>query len=152
MSRLDAFLSFSSFATAFTEFELLGTGMGELYLKTVVDVVGDPILGELLDAFGHLPADAARSDAFRTNIIEHEQRGPVARNIIKLWYIGTWYALPQSWVDSFRNGRVDADCIPSPFAYVEGLLWPAIGAHPPGAKPGGYGSWVTPPVIPPIPT
>ncbi|HYO83919.1 MAG TPA: hypothetical protein VES20_21125, partial [Bryobacteraceae bacterium] len=33
-------------------------------------------------------------------------------------------------------------------AYTEGLLWPAIGANPPGAKGPGYGSWALPPRVP----
>ena len=32
-------------------------------------------------------------------------------------------------------------------SYQEGLLWPAIGANPPGAKAPGYGSWAQPPRI-----
>ncbi|MES2570213.1 MAG: hypothetical protein V4710_09195, partial [Verrucomicrobiota bacterium] len=87
----------------------------------------------------------------RGAILSDEKLGPIARNLIKLWYIGTWYQLPAAWRE--RHGMIaeDRTFIPSPSSYVEGLLWPAIGAHPPGAKAPGYGSWTTAPEIPSSP-
>jgi len=35
----------------------------------------------------------------------------------------------------------------SPASYTEGLLWPTIGANPPGAKAPGFGTWAYPPVL-----
>ncbi|NNH33825.1 hypothetical protein C9413_32005, partial [Rhizobium sp. SEMIA 4085] len=44
-----------------------------------------------------------------------------------------------------------APLVVSPDAYIEGLLWKAIGAHPAGAKGPGFGSWAFPPKIPDLP-
>jgi hypothetical protein len=78
--------------------------------------------------------------------------GPVARNIIRLWYVAIWYELPKRWKERF--GGIDGEMpefdetyVVSPAAYTEGLLWRAIGAHPAGAKAPGYGEWAEPPII-----
>ena len=41
----------------------------------------------------------------------------------------------------------DSTHVVSPTSYTEGLLWPTIGANPPGAKAQGFGSWAAPPTI-----
>lgn len=148
----DKFLAFSAEITAFTTFELLGTGMADDYLAAVIDVVGEATFEELLRAWDRVRESGAASDEnLRRTIFGDEKLGPIARNIIKLWYIGTWYQLPYSWSQSFGAREKDVTFVVSPAAYVEGLLWPAIGSHPPGAKAPGYGSWANAPVIPDIP-
>lgn len=148
----DKFLAFSAEITAFTTFELLGTGMADDYLAAVTDVVGEATVDQLLSVWdGARQSDLALEEYLRRNIFGDEKLGPIARNIIKLWYIGTWYQLPYAWTQSFGALEKDVTFVVSPAAYTEGLLWPAIGSHPPGAKAPGYGSWSTPPVIPAIP-
>ena len=157
-SRIDptefqTFLKLSVVLTDFSEFHLSGTGVSELYYSTALDIVGPSILSELLRAFSAVERAAAGSAArldqgMRAAILSDEKLGPLARNLIKLWYIGTWYQLPGTWHERFGRTGDDRTFIPSPNAYVEGLLWPAIGAHPPGAKAPGYGSWTEAPVIP----
>jgi len=147
----DTFLAFSAEVTAFTTFELLGTGMADAYLAAVTDVVGEATVQQLLSAWdGVRESGPAMEDNLRREIFGDEKLGPIARNIVKLWYIGTWYQLPYAWTQSFGALEKDVTFVVSPAAYTEGLLWPAIGAHPPGAKAQGYGSWATPPVIPEI--
>lgn len=154
-SDLKAFLSFSTVLTDFTEFQLQGTGQAELYYTTVTGIVGEQTMSELLQAYRSIQ-DKALDDPdlfhkrLRADILSDAKLGPIARNIIKLWYVGTWYQLPQAWRESFGVKDNDKDFIPSPTSYVEGLLWPAIGAHPPGAKAPGYGTWSAPPQIPKI--
>ncbi len=148
----DKFLAFSAEITAFTTFELLGTGMADDYLAAVIDVVGESTVHELLRAWDRVrESGAASEENLRRAIFGDEKLGPIARNIIKLWYIGTWYQLPYGWSQSFGAREKDVTFVVSPAAYVEGLLWPAIGSHPPGAKAPGYGSWANAPVIPDIP-
>lgn len=148
----DKFLAFSAEITAFTTFDLLGTGMADAYLKAVIDVVGEATVAQLLDAWERVRrAGPDLEENLRREIFGDEKLGPIARNIIKLWYIGTWYQLPYAWTQTFGALEKDVTFVVSPAAYVEGLLWPAIGSHPPGAKAPGYGSWATPPVIPAIP-
>jgi hypothetical protein len=142
------FLAFSSEVTAFTVFDLQGTGQADSYLSTVARVVGEQALTELLDAYDKT-AHTAR--ALEADIFSSEKLGPIARNIIKLWYAGVWYGLPPEWTESFGARENDGTFTASPEAYPEGLLWRAIGANPPGARAPGYGSWAHAPLIPPIP-
>lgn len=145
------FLAFSSEVTAFTEFDLHGTGQAQSYLDTVVRVVGEGLLAELLDAYDRAAGQENRTTALEAEVFSSEKLGPIARNIIKLWYVGVWYELPSGWTDSFGALENDGTFTASPAAYPEGLLWRAIGANPPGAHGPGYGSWAQPPLIPPIP-
>jgi hypothetical protein len=138
---LQPFLRFSASVTAFSEFDLLGTGQAEAFLETVQDQVGKETLRGLLDACGPLGEDL----------------GLLAKSIIKLWYAGIWYEPEGTGADAAQRGvprqrRPDQDGREAPFvvssaAYAEGLLWRAIGAHPSGAKAPGYGSWALPPTI-----
>jgi hypothetical protein len=138
------FLAFSSTVTAFTVYDLQGSGQAESYLSTVVRVVGEQALVELLDAYD-------RPASLEAEIFSDSKLGPIARNIIKLWYAGIWYGLPPEWNDAFGARENDGIFTASASAYPEGLLWRAIGANPPGARAPGYGSWQYAPVIPPIP-
>jgi hypothetical protein len=144
------FLAFSAEVTAFTVFDLYGTGQAMSYLETVVRVVGEGLLAELLDAYDQTDGQA-RATALEAEIFSNSKLGPIARNIIKLWYVGVWYQLPPDWTDSFGALENDGTFTASPAAYPEGLLWRAIGVNPPGAHGPGYGSWTQPPRIPPIP-
>ena len=154
--RLDRFLAFGTDVTAFTVFELQGTRLAESYLLTVAKVVGEELVDQLLNAHDEVvkrtPRDLpGRDDLLRKNILGDETLGPIARNIIKLWYIGIWYELPRAWTDAFGTREENYTRMVSAAAYAEGLLWSAIGAHPPGAKAPGYGSWSEPPRIPAVP-
>jgi high-affinity nickel permease len=152
-AQLEPFLEFSARVTAFTVYELQGTGQAEAYLETVVGVVGEAVLGDLLSTFDAIRREADGEDAerdrlLRARIFSDERLGPVARNILKLWYVGTWYALPQEWHEAFGSVEDDSTFVVSAAAYTEGLVWSAIGANPPGAKGPGYGTWAMPPTIP----
>ena len=147
--RMEAFLAFSAEITAFEPFELRGTGMADAYLDTVVRVVGDRIVDDLLAAYSAAPSGSRRAAHLRLAIFGDARLGPVARNVIKLWYLGIWYELPRAWIDAYGALPANVTFMASAQAYTEGLLWPAIGANPPGAKAPGFASWVGPPQIPP---
>jgi hypothetical protein len=124
-----------------------------VYLSTVVAVVGERFVDELLDTHEHLAGEARENPAvleglLRRDILSDEKLGPIARSIVKLWYIGIWYELPRAWCEAFGVREKNTTFMVSPTAYTEGLLWPAIGANPPGAKAPGYASWTQPPQIP----
>lgn len=149
----DGFLTISSTLTGFSRFRLHGTGQAQLYFSTLTDVVGAETIAELTRAFTAASAaahgdEAALERQLRIAILSHEKLGPIARNIIKLWFVGTWYQLPADWRDTFGTPDRDGTFVPAPSAYVEGLLWPTIGANPNGAKAPGYGTWAEPPSIP----
>lgn len=151
-ARFQDFLAFSTVVTGFTKFRLVGTGQADLYFSTLVDVVGEASALELLQAFRRVRDEAGEDEAaldrlLRSEIFSHEKLGPIARNIIKLWYVGAWYQLPDEWREAFGAVEKDTTFVPSPVAYTEGLLWPTIGANPSGAKAPGYGTWSAPPRI-----
>jgi hypothetical protein len=156
-TRLERFLAFSADATAFTRFELQGTGQAQEYLDTVVRIVGATVVDRLLDLHANAAAAAAgdgerKEDLLLRDVLSDPQLGPVARNIVKMWFVGIWYELPKEWTEAFGARPDDVTFMVSGTAYTEGLLWPAIGANPPGAKAPGYGSWASPPHIPPLAT
>ena len=161
----DRFLSLSVDLTAFEETDLLGTGMAHHYLAKLRAACGDEVVTALLDAHRAARAEAAGGaegsgsrtrapldrDAFdralRHKIFSDDRLGPVARNVIKLWYAGMWYALPAEWTDRYGAHPGAGTSSVTVAAYQEGLLWRAIGANPQGAKAPGYGSWAQPPRI-----
>lgn len=145
------FVALSVVLTGFDDAELWGTGMVDPYLDWLRSVVGDQRTGDLLsasqatiDAAGGKPAVLER--LFLINILEDDALGPLARNLIVLWYLGQWNQLPADWRDLHGASALDQTCIISPDAYVQGLAWKAIHTHPTGAKMPGYGSWALPPV------
>ncbi|WP_309111374.1 hypothetical protein [Saccharothrix sp.] len=154
---LEDFLSLSVDLTAFERTDLLGTGLARQYLAKVRDACGEDVVTALLEA--HRAArteaaeDGARPDpqrldrALRHRIFSEERLGPVARNVIKLWYAGTWYGLPPEWTDSYGAQPAAETSTVTAASYQEGLLWRAIAANPPGAKAPGYGAWARPPAI-----
>jgi hypothetical protein len=71
---------------------------------------------------GTLRAEIKRS------LMNHVNLGPIAKNIIRLWYLGTWQKDKSTIVVSAK-------------AYQEGLIWKVMHTHPPGAKQPGFGSW-----------
>ena len=150
--RFERFLDFSSEMTGFSVFDLQGTGQAPSFLSAVTGVVGERLLDELLDAYVGVdgPGGSPQREAgLRGAIFSDEMLGPVARNVIKLWYVGIWYELPAEWTDAFGAHENDRTFMVSPAAYTEALLWPAIGANPPGAKGPGYGNWALPPKLAP---
>lgn len=146
---MPAFLALSSELTGFGAFDLRGTGEADAYLEAAVGVVGAEVIDELLAAHAKLYGTGEeRERQIRRVILADPKLGPVARCIVKMWFSGTWYALPPEWVAA--NGPLEANATFTvrPSSYPEGLLWKTIGANPAGAKAPGYGSWAEPPRIP----
>lgn len=153
LSPLATFLDLSVVLTGFDEVTLRGAGVAESFLATAQDRIGAANVAALLaayDAVANATAGnpAAREAKLRRDILGDERLGPVARAILKLWYYGTWYALPEAWHQKYGPAPDDMTFVVSAAGYVEGLLWRAIGAHPAGAKAPGFGSWAQPPVFP----
>jgi len=150
--RLTRFLALSSELTAYSVFDLRGTGLAEDYLDAVHAVVGGRVLDALLDRYDAAVASAANgtplTSILRRDLFGDAWLGPVARNIVKLWYVGIWFELPRAWTEAYGALSKNVTFTVSAAAYIEGLLWPTIGANPPGAKAPGYGSWAQPPQIP----
>ena len=153
--EFQSFLNLSETLTAFTSFQLQGTGQAEEYFLTIQKGIGKNILQELLVTFDKIKTEAQDDKilldkALRHEILGHDKLGPFTRSIIKLWFVGTWYQLPDHWLEKYGSSSNQTTYVVSPNAYKEGLLWPTIGAHPMGAKAPGYGTWTAPPKIPKI--
>jgi len=152
MDRRREFLALSATLTGFSVFRLEGTGQTDAYLGALTDIVGEATV-DALAAVHRRVVDAAGGDearlerGLRRELLSDTKLGPVARNLIRLWYVGTWHELPAAWREAFGAGTRDRTFVVSPEAYTEGLLWPAVGANPAGAKPFGYGMWAKPPRI-----
>jgi hypothetical protein len=153
-AAFDEFLAFSSVVTGFPRYRLLGTGEADEFFAALGRFLGQAVLTEFLGATHAARAEAGADDGrlehlLRARIFGDEKYGPIARNLIKLWYVGVWYRLPDPWHAQYGTGcGGDQNQIVSTAAYTEALLWPAIGANPPGAKGPGFGTWAEPPRIP----
>lgn len=150
----ELFLQLSEQLTAFTSFQLVGTGEARSYYNTTLSIIGEDLLRELLLAFHSIQEETNDEVGFdralRHQILSDLKLGPIARNMIKMWFVGTWYQLPDTWREKYGVSAEDKTFVVSANAYREGLLWPTIGAHPMGAKAPGYGTWSAPPSIPSI--
>jgi hypothetical protein len=141
----EAFLDLSELLTGFDRAQLLGTGVAGDYLRTLEEVLPGGVLANLLEASGRLPAGDQRDAAVTSEILDDPELGPVARNLILLWYCGTWTALPEDWRQVHGTSPLDTDRVVSPETYVAGLQWVAAGAHPVGARQQGFGAWALAP-------
>ncbi len=135
---MEYFFSFSVEATGFARPELESTGQGAVYFNKVLEILGVGVLEELLEAY---------RDYALKGVLLSPKLGPIARNIVKLWYVATWDRLPREWEENYGVLLNDRTLIIGPEAYKSGLLWPAIGARPPGANAPGYGSWSNSPNV-----
>ena len=59
----------------------------------------------------------------------------LARSIVLLWYLGSWYK-----PDDLKN-KVASSTVVSPKAYTQGLVWQIAGAHPMGYSNLQFGYW-----------
>jgi hypothetical protein len=143
-ARSTRFLELSTLLTGFGRVQLLGTGMLEDYLSAVAEALPAGILDELLAAYDRLP-EGDREAAAGSEILDDPKLGPVARNVILLWYCGTWTPLPEDWRSVHGSSAMDTHRVVSPESYLAGLQWVAAGAHPVGARQQGYGAWAVPP-------
>ena len=67
----------------------------------------------------------------------------LARSIILLWYLGSWYepkAL-QEQSTAAKPDRINSSEVLSPKAYTQGLVWQIAGAHPMGYSNLQFGYW-----------
>lgn len=149
-STTSQFLAISASLTGFSELELARTGMTDAYWSAVVDMAGEAISGDFMSTCADVitttqtPTDLP--GRIEEQILKHAIHGPLARNIILMWYLGQWNALPREWCDAYGSRIDDRNRMISAQAYRESLVWQAFGGHPRGAKPTGWGSWSEPPL------
>ncbi|MFC5353965.1 hypothetical protein [Azospirillum himalayense] len=139
--RLDGFVGLSALLTGFDAVQLLGTGLAAEYLAVLDAVLPEDVVGDLMSAYRQLPRGPERERTAQAEILGAPRLGPVARNLIVLWYCGTWTQLPAAWRAAFGASPLDTSRVVSSAAYQAGLQWLAAGAHAAGANPQGYGAW-----------
>jgi len=143
--RLEKFLELSVALTGFGRLALLGTGVGAEYLQALDRIVPVRIVNDFLQRAESLSAKGDHNTTVVHAILDDRVLGPVARNVIVMWYCGTWSVLPDDWRAEHGASEADVPHVISAAAYLTGLQWTTIGAHPPGGLPGGFGSWASPP-------
>ncbi len=145
MSQIDAFYDLSVALTDYHGITLRGTGVGETYYEVVTTIVGQAIVDDLLKTYQLIHSEsqkskhpeAAKERLIRNEILSNERLGPVARNVIKMWYLSIWYQLPIDWRQKYGNPSqashqkyTDVDFVVSRDTYIQGLIWPTVGSHP----------------------
>lgn len=107
-------------------------GIAEQYLAILTAKVNAALLTKLAAAFNN-PADPKAAAAA---ILATPDLGPVARSIIKLWLLGSWYdpAKPAEAVQ-----------VVSAQAYKESLVWRIMQSHPMGYSMFTFGYWAEQP-------
>ena len=153
-SKPTDFLLFCSIITGYSCFDLAGTGLVDLHRGLV-----DAILGAKADWFyADVRAVVQRppegwDDAVREKFPLDSPGWQFVANLMTLWFLGGWNALPQGWYDHVGlpypgPGDPGATHVPSVEAYIEQLAYRTAQAHPPGAKPTGFGGWSLLPEMP----
>lgn len=136
---LPAFVRLSAALTGFSAAELQSSGMVKPYWDFMAGIAGEHGMGRLLDA------DPA-SDAALQALLSDPHGGPLARNLITLWYLGQWVQLPYAWRNRHGAHAQDETHYLSAESYAAGLVWQAMHSHPQGARQPGFGSWSLAPV------
>lgn len=142
--KLECFYGLSAALTGFDQLDLEGTGMAPIYLGVAEKRAGEQPTAELFKIFDDHVADAPSAEqvaAIRRHIMSDPKLGPLARNVIKLWYFGTWYRLPSDWLLAYEGGEDDHTFVVSDLAYRNALVWQPMLAHAKGARQPGFGSW-----------
>jgi hypothetical protein len=66
----------------------------------------------------------------------------LARSIVLLWYLGSWYEFdPNQQATAANPGRIKSSEVLSAKAYTQGLVWQIAGAHPMGYSNLQFGYW-----------
>ncbi|ASZ14479.1 sorbitol dehydrogenase family protein [Chitinophaga pendula] len=103
-------------------------------------------LTDTWNAIAHTPA-AQLEDQVWQQIVQNPAINRLAQNIIYMWYLGIWYDLGKN-PNSFATPNNDH--VVSSVAYINGLVWGEMGAHPMGFSTGDYGYWAHTPTLPAI--
>ncbi|HZT59822.1 MAG TPA: hypothetical protein VFA21_14520 [Pyrinomonadaceae bacterium] len=145
---LDNFVGLSAILTGFSASDLnpplSPQPVAVEYLRTLKSKVDAALVSQLLTTYqtiaAQFPSDEQPAEV-QSQILADPQMGPVARNVIRMWYLSIWYDGYTGTVTGFSPGTVV-----SSNAYTKGLAWEAMQAHPMGYSEMHYGYWAEPPV------
>lgn len=146
-SDLDNFVGLSAILTGFAAADLnpplSPAPVAVEYLQTLQSKVDAPTVARLLSTYQQIAAQSPPAEQpaqVQSQILEDPVLGPVARNVIRMWYLSIWYTGYTGPVSGFSDGFVV-----SANAYTKGLAWDAMQAHPMGYSEMHYGYWADPP-------
>lgn len=120
------FVKLSAQLTGFGADRLYATGLAGDYRDAVIAQVGSSRLRLLVEAGGqgeNTPGEAL--DGELDELSESGELPELARSIAYLWYTGSWPGRP---------GEGETFVVSSQ-AYVQGLVWAALGGRAPGTAP-----------------
>jgi hypothetical protein len=144
-SRVQDFLDMSAVLTGF-QTSTLAPGfdpndLKSLFLATADERAGSALVDQLLQQYralkGKVPAQQLADALLGISESPAQRTALLARSIVKLWYVGSWYPLDSV---SANDGQVI-----SMLAYTGGLVWKTAQAHPMGYSEMKFGYWASPP-------
>ena len=139
---LDTFVTLSSILTGYPESTLKPGAdtqkLSEQYLAVLIKEVAPEFLEALNTTF--LNIDNPDEASVTTHIMNNATIGVIARNIIKMWYLGIWYS-----VYTNVSPNSDTSYVISSIAYKNGMVWSTMYAHPMGYSEENFGYWNSPP-------
>lgn len=100
------------------------------YEKVLVSAAGEENVGALLREFESLEAAVPDSSEVAKQLFADHAVGDVAKQLTILWFVG-----------GIKNPVANAWNFASAEHYFRGLVWSAIGGHPPGLSGGYSGHW-----------
>jgi len=120
-------------------------GLPAQFLAWVTTQAGAATVQQLLAAYDAIDRQTGgdltrQAPLVQGTIMADTTLGPLARRIIRLWYLGIWYA-DEPPVNDPRTGAPPAGQVVSMNAYTGGLAWDAVQAHPMGYSEMHYGYW-----------
>jgi hypothetical protein len=142
--RLQNFVAMSTVLTGFQSSVIAPSldpiDLKQLYLDTADKEAGAALVDQLLAQFLSLqgqPAQTIANTLLGTADPNPAQTALLARSLLKLWYLGSWF--PPTNPASGQGNVVSAN------AYIGGLAWRAAQAHPMGYSQMTFGYWASPP-------
>lgn len=121
---------FLRLSTVLTSLVNLESGAAHAHFKVAKTRLGSK-LDDVLAAFAKVESSDDLESAVGKQIFSDSILGPSAQLILLLWYNGGVFIDPNWQFDSAGS-------------YYGGLVWRAIGAHPPGLSNAYYGHWKYP--------
>ena len=139
-TSLDTFVQLSSALTGVDSQQLKPAIdpilLADEYLAFLQKNVDAAALTRLFDTFTQLISSGNSPKEAAGTILADTNQGWLARSLIKLWLLGTWYD---------PNNPGNALQVISPEAYTESLVWQMMQAHPMGFSKLSFGYWAQPP-------
>lgn len=103
-------------------------GIADQYFETLTENVDSEILVDLMTSFRAAPDPEQGASQLLTDAVF----GSIARSIMKLWLLGTWYS---------PSNPGQAVKVVSAQAYKESLVWKVMQSHPMGYSMFEFGYW-----------